>query len=377
VPREPNTAVFKESTAQGAGNSFHQDWLDAENGDSDYLAFFAPWWEEPTYTDEPPPDFERTPEEDETALIALTSPHCPMELTDGQLWWRRLQIKNELQGKIDQFNEEYPATPRLAFLTSGRPFFNPEAVERHSQWAAQTKPLHVGDVLTRVRRDGSHTAKFEENRYGSLRIWEEPLPGKDYLIFADCAAGTGEDGDYQAAYVVRRDEMIICAAFHALIDRDLLADALYRLGFLYNTALIAIEVTGGWGTSVITSLRVREKAYPNIYRRRPHGDRRSRQKQEAYGWETTAKTRADMLDALEQALREDDLVANDPRLLEECRTFTYHTSGKPQAQQGCHDDRVIAAAGAVFLYLHERRPVIQNDPSLVGKWEPRSAIAGY
>ena len=49
VPHEPNTAVIKEATAQGAGNSFHMDWLQAENGESDYLAFFAPWWEEPTY----------------------------------------------------------------------------------------------------------------------------------------------------------------------------------------------------------------------------------------------------------------------------------------------------------------------------------------
>jgi hypothetical protein len=376
VPREPNTAVFKESTAQGAGNSFHQDWLDAENGDSDYLAFFAPWWEEPTYTDKPPKDFERTPEEDETAETARTSPHCPAELTDGQLWWRRLQIKNELQGKIDWFNEEYPATPRLAFLTSGRPFFNQEAIERHAKQADQTKPLHIGDILTRLRKDGSHAARFEANRYGALRIWEEPIPQKDYLIFADCAAGTGEQGDYQAAYVMRRDEMIIVASWHGLVDRDLFADALYNVGYVYNKALIAVEVSGGWGTSVVTSLRVREHAYPNLYRRRPHGDRKTRQRQQAYGWETTAKTRADMLDSLEQALREDDIVVNDPRLLEECRTFTY-TNLKPQAQQGCHDDRVIAAAGAAYLYLHERRPTIQNDQSLVGPWEPRSVVAGY
>ena len=371
VPAEKDTAVVIESTAQGVGNAFHEMWLNAEEGRSDYTAFFAPWWEEPTYTHKPPKDFERTFEEEE--LASLAQARDGYVLTDAQLQWRRLTIANECRGKIDQFHQEYPSTSREAFLTSGRPYFDPEAVERHHARAELTRPKHIGDVVTRTK-DGTRVAHFEKNRYGNLRIWHEPDPRDDYLVFADCAAGTGEEGDYQAAYVMSRSEMRICAAWHGLVDRDLFADNLYRLGYLYNVALIAVEVSGGWGTSVVTSLR--KDDYPHLYRRRPHGDRRERKRQAAYGWETTQKTRADMLDALEQALREDDLECNDPMLLNECRTFTI-IAGKPQAQQGCHDDRVIAAAGAVYLYLYERKRVKQSDPSLVGPFVPRSAVAGY
>ena len=172
-----------------------------------------------------------------------------------------------------------------------------------------------------------------------------------------------------------RDRMEIVASWHGLVDRDIFADNLLRLGYLYNRALIAVEVTAGWGASVITSLR--KDNYPKLYRRRSAGDRKDRSRQSAYGWETTQKTRAEMLDSLEQALREDDIVCNDPALLEECRTFTI-TNGKPQAQNGCHDDRVMAAAGLCYLWLHEpgRRLVAANQ-AVSRPWVPLSSSGGY
>lgn len=377
VPLDSGTAVIMESTAQGVGNNFHEMWLAAEatgSDSSDYIPFFAPWWEEPTYVAKVPVDFERTQEEETLADIARSSPWAPWELSDEQIQWRRLCIANECRGKIDQFHQEYPSTPREAFLTSGRPYFDPEAVERHRIHADMTKPKHVGDVITRMVDGSAPQAVFEPNRYGDCRIWEEPEPGVDYLIFADCAAGTNDDGDYQSGYVMRRDEMVIVAAWHGLVDRDIFADNLCRLGWIYNTALIAVEVTAGWGASVITSLR--KDSYPNIYRRRGAGDKRDRKRMQNYGWETTQKTRAEMLDALAMALREDDIVCNDPQLLEECRTFTYK-NGKPQAQEGCHDDRVMSAAGAVYLWLYERKAPPLRDSERVQPWRPLSSIGGY
>jgi hypothetical protein len=373
VPLEGGTAVIMESTAQGVGNNFHEMWLAAESHKSDYEAFFAPWWEEPTYTTAVPYDFERTLEEEELCEVAERSVWAPMELTDAQLQWRRVTIANECRGRIEQFNQEYPATPREAFLTSGRPFFDPTAVERHREHAEMSVPKHIGDVITRM--DGKvPIATFEPTKYGNLRIWEEPREGMDYLIFSDCAAGTSDTGDYQAAYVMPRDTMEIIAAWHGMVDRDLFADNLCRLGYLYNRAIIAVEVTAGWGASVITSLR--KDNYPRIYRRRSAGDRRSRKAQDSYGWETTQKTRAEMLDSLETALREDDLICNDPLLLEECRTFSI-INGKPQAQGGCHDDRVMAAAGLVYLWLHEPGRRLTDKPTRSRPWRPVSSTAGY
>jgi hypothetical protein len=359
-----------ESTAQGVGNNFHELWLAAESGKSDYEAFFAPWWEEPTYTSPVPPDFERTLEEEGIAEIAERSKWAPWTLTDDQLQWRRLTIANECRGKIDQFNRSCGARPARV------PHIRPPRV-RPGRGGTTQRARRAGDAEAHRRcrhedgRKPRSPPRADQVREPADR--EEPREDMDYLIFSDCAAGTGEQGDYQAAYVMPRDEMEIVAAWNGLVDRDIFADNLCRLGYLYNRATIAVEVTAGWCTSVITSLR--KDNYPRIYRRRSAGDRRSRKRIEAYGWETTQKTRAEMLDALETALREDDIVCNDPLLLEECRTFSL-INGKPQAQGGCHDDRVMAAAGLVYLWLHE--PGRQLRPQTpVQPWVPLSSAGGY
>ncbi len=370
VPHEPGTAVLIESTAQGVGNEFHSMWILAESAKSDYVAFFAPWWEEPTYTYPASFDFERTPEEDRLAEIASADGYV---LTDDQFEWRRRTIQNECRGKLAQFHQEYPSTAREAFLTSGRPFFDQEAVEDHRVAAELTTPKHTGDVFARTTH-GERMVEFVHTRQGNLRLWDEPDPEERYVIFADCAAGDSDDGDFQCAYVLPRSRLEIVAAWHGRVDRDLFADILEQLGYLYNRALIAAEISGGWGASVVTSLR--KEHYPNLYRRRGAGDKRDRKKMESYGWETTAKTRAEMLDALEEAIREEELVCNDPRLLEECRTFAYcGPGGKPMAQEGCHDDCVMAAAGAVYLWLHEPRPRGPSKPRRPRR--PISSVAGY
>ena len=78
-----------------------------------------------------------------------------------------------------------------------------------------------------------------------------------------------------------------------------------------------------------------------------------------------------MLDSLEEVIREDELVVNDPGLCEEMLTFVYVVPkkdnpgvGKAQAQSGCHDDRVMSAAGAVYLWIHEpKKRVRQRIPT--------------
>jgi hypothetical protein len=65
----------------------------------------------------------------------------------------------------------------------------------------------------------------------------------------------------------------------------------------------------------------------------------------------TSKTRPLVLEGLERALRERSLPHLSPELLTEMQTFVHRPSGtSPRAQEGCNDDRVMAAAIAVELY---------------------------
>jgi hypothetical protein len=40
-----------------------------------------------------------------------------------QLAWRRWAIRSQLGGDPDSFDQEYPESAEVAFLSSGRPFF--------------------------------------------------------------------------------------------------------------------------------------------------------------------------------------------------------------------------------------------------------------
>ncbi len=76
----PGGEIVLESTPNGAGGLFYEEWQRAE--DTGYTRHFFPWWYEAGYTIEPGANFPPLTEE-EAALTALHG------LTMGQIAWRR------------------------------------------------------------------------------------------------------------------------------------------------------------------------------------------------------------------------------------------------------------------------------------------------
>jgi hypothetical protein len=115
VPDEPGTEIILESTANGLGNYYHQQWQRAEAGQSDYQAIFIPWFWQPEYRKSVPDDFTLTVEENEYAEL--------YSLDHGQMAWRRSKISELKDDWL--FRQEYPATPAEAFQSSGDDVFIP------------------------------------------------------------------------------------------------------------------------------------------------------------------------------------------------------------------------------------------------------------
>ena len=119
IPDEPGTEVFLESTANGIGNYFHQQWQDAEAGRSEYIAVFVPWYWQAEYQKTPPAGF-RLDEEERQYQEAYG-------LTLEQMAWRRAKTVELKDGML--FKQEYPATAAEAFQVSGAdPYIKPELV---------------------------------------------------------------------------------------------------------------------------------------------------------------------------------------------------------------------------------------------------------
>lgn len=143
VPTTANTSVFFESTAKGAMGEFYDAWRAAEGGRSDFVPFFAPWFWDPDYALE----FASADHEARFARSLDVTERRLREahnLTLQQLQWRRFKIRNELQGSEAKFRQEYPSTATEAFLTSGSPVFNADAIATLEENA--TRPLWRGSI---------------------------------------------------------------------------------------------------------------------------------------------------------------------------------------------------------------------------------------
>lgn len=121
VPLAPGTEVVLESTAKGVGNVFHNQWVMAVTGQSDFRAIFIPWFIQEEYRRPTPPDFELLMDPESVPPGELTEVEYAeaFKLHPDQMYWRRKKIA-ELGGGEEGFflfKQEYPATPDEAFQT--------------------------------------------------------------------------------------------------------------------------------------------------------------------------------------------------------------------------------------------------------------------
>ena len=134
VPNEEGTEVILESTANGTGNLFHTMCLDALASEGGFELIFIPWTLQDEYTGKV----------NSKNAVSLSSEEKVIKqqykLTDGQLAWRRLKIK-EL-GDERRFRQEYPLCVGEAFIAdTERAFVSGAEVDA----AAEHKPDLVED----------------------------------------------------------------------------------------------------------------------------------------------------------------------------------------------------------------------------------------
>lgn len=113
IPNGDGTEVILESTANGVGNYFHQQWKAAEKGTSDFIPIFVPWYWQSEYRRNAD-DF--TPDDDELKLVELYG------LDVKQLSWRRMKIAELATDGEDgeiSFRQEYPNNAVEAFQVTG------------------------------------------------------------------------------------------------------------------------------------------------------------------------------------------------------------------------------------------------------------------
>jgi len=123
VPNAPGTMMILETTANGIGNAFHDRWVMASEGKSDWIPIFIPWFVLPEYkmalTDNKLYPIESIKSDKKKFIDEEIRLIKDFNLTKEQLNWRRWCIVNNCNGEIGKFRQEYPAYSEEAFLATG------------------------------------------------------------------------------------------------------------------------------------------------------------------------------------------------------------------------------------------------------------------
>lgn len=165
-------------------------------------------------------------------------------------------------------------------------------------------------------------------------MWEQPKIGRSYVIGADTAEGL-EGRDYSAAFVLDREDESIVAKWHGHCEPEKFGHELAKLGRTYGNALIGVE--SNFDTVPIITLK--NLGYPRIFTQQ-NTDTRTR-KQERWGWRTDKRTKPILVDGIATYLEDGNKIV-DAGLISELMTFGVDETGACKAQEGCHDDQVIA-----------------------------------
>lgn len=402
----PCAGLVMESTAKGVGSFFHDEWTAAASGESSRTPFFVPWYEIDKYHvsletltldgydgDEPEAAralrFVETLDKYERYLWkpkAEGGEECTLE----QILWYRRRLKS-FKGRRWMIQSENPTTPTEAFQSTGERYYTPDDVGRArtnvkppATWArlagegqsgpAALKGLRLVEMPQGDERTGLRIWRRPHDSYSGLLREVEPgraWPIRDrFVAFAD-PGGKTDKADWSVVVVVDRAPMLFGAPPEVVaVDRfhlraDLAAWRFARLAAFYHDgagrgAELAVEVNRygrsgdaergfepEWDMAVIEEIA---GVYKRLYHRQKHGE-----EHDAQGWKvgfwTDPRTKPMLVNTLDRVIGEGLVLMRSRNACDEMDVFESKTNGKLGARDKCHDDELIATAGASWLAI--------------------------
>lgn len=345
ISQAPGTEVILESTANGAQGEFYRLWKGAVAGENEYIPIFLPWFWTKEYTREPPGPLELSVEEEKLKE--------KYDLTEGQLYWRRLKIA---EGGELKFKQEYPASADEAFIVSGANVFNVERLD-----------ALIPQAPAYTRSWDPYTKMFDEHREGKFHIWEPPGFDAPYVVAADPSLGVGQD--YSAAIVLDTNYRIVAMYRDNRIDPATFGELLFYLGRYYNNAFLCVESNS---IGIATLQRLEQLSYVNLYKQTKIANV-SNEEGERLGFRTTMATKPAIIGNLKKMIEDEALAVPSNIIIQEMKDYISTDTGKTEAAPGCHDDTVMATAMAVEVMRTHWDRLMTNRVSWkdrIGDWVP-------
>lgn len=257
-------------------------------------------------------------------------------------------------GKVDEYYYQVYCLGQWG--VTGKTVFDGRALTERLMSLA--KPAKVGRF--EYDYDGAKILSWQwvDDASGNIKVYAAPESGVPYVIGGDTA---GDGSDSFVGQVLDNRTGHQAAILRQSMDEDEYARQMYCLGMWYNTALVGIETN--FSTFPVRELE--RLGYPNQYVRETVDDYTHKVMQK-YGFVTNTKTRPVIIAGLVQAVRDDVACVSDRTTIEEMLTFVRSDSWKPEAEDGAHDDTVMALA--IAHYIRPQQKYTAKDAVQKRKW---------
>ena len=339
VPLEPMTLLVLESTANGVGDFFHDEWLRAKRGNSDKAAVFVPWYEIEIYS---------LAVDDVPALLNA------MDDYEKMLWERGCTLEkiNWYHHKRREYQQqwlmaaEFPTTDVEAFNSTSRNVFATHQVERLRPGC--DVPCRLGEMVG-TGRHGMERITFVENGERNMKVWALPQESRlrnRYVTVVD-VGGTNSRSDWSVIAVFDRHnenpelQPEVVAQWRGHIDKDLLAWKAAQVARYYHNSLLVFESNSLENREVAeVSIRAVMREYGNVYVRGSA----------LPGFHTNFKTKREAIANLIACVRDMDYVERDDEALNEMENYEISADGKRyEARRNTHDDILMTRAIGLLI----------------------------
>ena len=365
---KPYTMIVIESTANGTGNWFHTEWLNAERGKSNNVPLFVAWFEIEMYSMQLADTYEEF-------IAAMTD-------YEWKLWelGATLEAINWYRHKLREYHNheemmaEFPSTDIEAFVHSGEIIFSQE----HCKLLRRTcrEPDVKGEIFSHTNRNTGSQALQEldiiEQHNGCFKIWQRPDTNtpvaRRYIVSVD-VGGRSAKADYSVITVLDRYWMLeggvpeVVAEWRGHIDHDLLAWKAAQIATYYNNALLVIEsntIESKDNPDAYTDDFILDQiasSYDNLYAR--HDPQRIREGlPPRWGFHTNRKTKQTLVDTMIAIVRSQSYIERNDLAIDEMLTYERLPNGAYAATIGHHDDILMTRMIALYVSQDIEPPAI-------------------
>jgi len=354
------------STPNGLDPVFYKTFEAARHGESTFKAIELWWFNDPRYNK----GLEWVKNKGKENEIRIkdegwSSEHRIKLQDDG--WqatspWLENEIKSA-NGDMRKIAQEI----LCSFLGSGDNFIAEEYLQR----------IEENEIIPPIRQEYTDL---------NMWIWEDPIPGEEYLMTLDASPGHGEDNStlnmlkiktiieevnivkngISKKKKIKRHKVEQIAEYYGKVTPQMLAEIAYQYGKAYNNAYAVIDITGGYGVQTVEKLI--EYGYENIHyaevthkpsRDRLHGYVKKGQKKLPDGSFITVdlipgffigNNRPSVLLEMQRAIHLEDVIIHSVRLLSELKTFVTVAGNRvADHKRSFHDDSIMGLAIGLYV----------------------------